>query len=291
MRAVITNLYSNKAGAPELQGDHGQSFLIEVDGKTVLLDVGADGGILLSNMKALGVSPDGIDLLVLSHGHYDHTRGLPGFLDARTRTEALPVYAHPAFSERKVLKAGPLKRDIGAPELTPQQRNQIDLRLEAGPVQLTPHLQTTGEIFNRLRKDGREPLARHEEAGKLVEDPVRDDISLILATQEGTVVITGCAHAGILNILSRARGLSDAPIATVIGGTHMARFTPDEVKETAAAFRAEFDNPRLYLNHCTQELPLKLMKQTPAIGILADELDPDRVREMLVGEKLEFELG
>ena len=83
MEVEIINIYSNEGiKEKKLVGDHGQSFWIKIDGKNILIDTGAKAKILLDNMKQLGLSPDTIDKIFLTHGHYDHTLGLPGLLDA-----------------------------------------------------------------------------------------------------------------------------------------------------------------------------------------------------------------
>ncbi len=82
-------------------------------------------------------------------------------------------------------------------------------------------MKTTGEITERLERDGVEPLMKRVVDGKYEVDPVWDDISVIIETTNGQVVITGCAHAGILNILKKAKKMSDKPILSIIGGTHM----------------------------------------------------------------------
>ena len=86
MKAQILNLYSNeKETDTRLKNDHGQSFLISIGDEQILFDFGQKSPILLHNMAELQISPDAVTKLVVSHGHLDHTGGLPGFLEKRTR--------------------------------------------------------------------------------------------------------------------------------------------------------------------------------------------------------------
>lgn len=289
MDIEILNLYSNVAKPKtDLIGEHGQSFLLRVDGESILFDVGGDGESLLYNMDKLNVDPDEISKLILSHGHYDHTKGLPEFLDARSGDTILPVYAHPDVREPKFGKMLFIKKDIGFPELTEEQEGKIKFNYNRDPVKINDILRTTGELRKRKYPDGTEKNAVHIEEGELKVDPVYDDLSLILELDNGQVIITGCAHAGILNVCAHAKQTSDKPIKAIIGGTHMARYSEEEVLETAEEFKNTFDDPNLYLNHCTDKLPYFFMKSTKALDILLSKYGEKKVQPCYVGTKLTY---
>ena len=157
MKVEIINVYSNEGSIDKnLKGDHGQSFYIKIDNKTILIDTGTSAKILLQNMQKLGLSPDTIDKIFLTHGHYDHTRGLPGLLDAINPTSPIPVIGHLGIMEKKVGKLAFIKKDLGFPDLTEEQKKKIDLQLTKEPIELIRGLTTTGEISNRPHRDGRE---------------------------------------------------------------------------------------------------------------------------------------
>lgn len=283
----ILNLFSNvtKPGS-NLKGGHGQSFLIRIGNENILFDTGSSGTILLENMKQLNIDPNEISKLILSHGHYDHTRGLPKLLDARNKP--LKIYAHPNVREEKVAKVLFFKKDIGFPELTSEQEKKAIFKFNSEPIEFNGILRTTGEIHERKYREGVEPRALHKENGEYKIDPVRDDISVLLDVIDGQVIITGCAHAGVLNICEYAKINSNKPIKAIIGGTHMARYSEEDVLETAEKFINEFDNPTLYLNHCTDRLPYKFMKRTKAIDILQTQFGEEKIQPCYVGTKLEF---
>jgi 7,8-dihydropterin-6-yl-methyl-4-(beta-D-ribofuranosyl)aminobenzene 5'-phosphate synthase len=289
MDIEIINLYSNVAKpASDLIGEHGQSFLLKVNGENILFDVGGDGDVLLHNMEKLDINPDDISEMILSHGHYDHTKALPDFLDARTTDDILTVYAHPNVREPKYGKIFFLKKYIGFPELTKSQEEQLDLKYSRKPVMINDIIRTTGEIRDRKYPDGIEKTAVHKEGNELKADPIYDDLSLILDVNQGQVIITGCAHAGILNICAHAKQTSEKPIKAIIGGTHMARYSEEEVLKTAEQFKNQFDNPNLYLNHCTDQLPYFFMRSTDAIDILQSKYGEDKIKPCFVGTKLTY---
>jgi 7,8-dihydropterin-6-yl-methyl-4-(beta-D-ribofuranosyl)aminobenzene 5'-phosphate synthase len=290
MKVNILNLFSNVTiDHPKLKGGHGQSFLITIGDEKILYDTGLNSETLLNNMEALSVSPDEITKLVLSHGHSDHTGGLTGFLDKRTTDKVLPLIAHPDFSENKIYKIlGFIKKNLASPSLTDSQKSKVEMHLSAKPVQITGNLRTTGEITERNEQQGLEPNALHPENGKYVIDPLKDDLGLILSTEKGEVIITGCAHSGILNICNYVKKTTGNKIHAIVGGTHMTRFSKDEVKYVASRLVSEYDNPDLYLNHCTDYFPDPFVNRIKATDVLRKEIGNDKIRDCFVGTVIEF---
>lgn len=290
MKVQILNLYSNeKESGSRLKNDHGQSFLISIGDEQILFDLGQKSHLLLHNMTELKISPDDITKLILSHGHSDHTGGLPGFLDKRIKKETLPLFAHPDFREEKIAKILFIKKPLGCPDLTQKQEEKLDFQLSKEPQQITSCLKTTGEIIVRNEKDGCEPIAMHREDGKLAVDPILDDLSLVLSTKEGEVIIAGCAHSGILNICNYVKNSTKKKILAIIGGTHMVRYTPQEVEYVANQLENVYDFPDLYLNHCTDKLPIPFIKKTKTIDILKKRFGQEKVKNCYVGTKITFE--
>ncbi len=292
MQAKILNLFSNvTTDNDKLEGGHGQSFLITIRGEKILYDTGLNGKILLNNMEALSLSPNEITKLVLSHGHIDHTGGLPSLLDERNKNNVLPLIAHPSFREKKIYKVLSLfKKSLTCPSLTSSQEKKLEMHLTAEPEQLALNLKTTGEVTDRNEKYAIEPNAMHLVHNKYVIDPVNDDLSLVLSTKKGEVIITGCAHSGILNICNYVKQTNNNKIHAIIGGTHMVRYSEDEVKYVASRLENEYDKPDLYFNHCTDYLPDPFVKKTKATDILRKKLGKDKVKDCFVGTEIRFEL-
>jgi 7,8-dihydropterin-6-yl-methyl-4-(beta-D-ribofuranosyl)aminobenzene 5'-phosphate synthase len=290
MKVQILNLYSNeKESGSTLKNDHGQSFLISIGDEQILFDVGQKSHILLHNMSELKISPDDITKLILSHGHIDHTGGLPGFLDKRTKKEKLPLFAHPDFREEKILKISFIKKSLGCPDLTQAQEEKLNFQLSNQPQQITTFLKTTGEITERNEINGVEPMVFHWEDKKLVIDPILDDLSLVLSTKEGEVIIAGCAHSGILNICNHVKKHTKRKIKAIIGGTHMVRYTPQQVIHVANQLENLYDCPDLYLNHCTDKMCIPFIKKTKTIDILKKRFGQEKVKKCNVGTKITFE--
>ncbi|TFH28996.1 MAG: MBL fold metallo-hydrolase, partial [Promethearchaeota archaeon] len=249
----LTNLFSNKVlPHSDLEGGHGQSFFLEINGKNLLLDVGASGKKLLANMSKLHISVDSVQLLAFSHGHYDHSQALPEFLAARSSNLIpLPTYGHPAMEEKKYAKIAFLKKNLGFPskKMTPELRSRCEFHLQSEPLEILSGVWLSGEIKERPYHSGEEKMAMHlKDDGSSEIDPVKEDQSMYLRTSNGTVIVTGCAHAGLLNICRNAKELLKQPIHAIIGGSHMVRFTEEQVEEVADVLKSDFDSPTLYLN-------------------------------------------
>jgi 7,8-dihydropterin-6-yl-methyl-4-(beta-D-ribofuranosyl)aminobenzene 5'-phosphate synthase len=227
-------------------GEHGLAFLIETKSGCVLFDTGRSGTVLLHNLEVLGIEPEAINALALSHAHYDHTGGLPALLD---QVAGIPLYAHPdlfreRFSRREQLKSVglSLEREVLDQRLT--------LQLSAEPTEILPGVWTTGEITDRSEPEGRSAhhLIRGLEGWE--PDPYRDDMALVLEAGEGWVVLCGCCHAGLLNTLAHVRRNFGVDITAVAGGTHLLRADKSHLQRVIEVLR-ELGLPRLSLNHCT----------------------------------------
>ncbi len=246
---VIDN--SVKSSSP-LWGEHGLAFRIDTDDGSVQFDTGASAALLAHNLARLDTIQRPIDAIVFSHAHFDHTGGLKAILpEAGSK---LPLYANPdIFRPRYSRRSTGDYKFIGLAVTEAELAQYVDLRLKPNPVQIVPGLWTTGEITERPEPEGRS--ARHfvpAEAGWQA-DPYADDLSLVLETGTGLVVICGCCHAGLLNTLSHVRRIFERPITTVIGGTHLVAADADYLQHVIDVLRNEYGTLTYYLNHCTGE--------------------------------------
>ena len=183
----ITIIYDNEIikDIEGLKAGWGFSCFIQTKEKNILFDTGWDGDILISNMKLLGINPQDIDLGVISHSHWDHCGGLARLLNLNSN---LKTYIPHSFSEH-------LKGEI---------KKRSDSYEVDKSVEICPKVYTTGEIEGSSL------------TGK-IRMPIKEQ-SLILSTAKGLVVITGCAHSGINNILNSVNKLGK--IYALIGGFH-----------------------------------------------------------------------
>lgn len=230
-------------------GEHGLSFLIEAGERKILFDTG-QGMALPHNAARMGVDLKAVDTVVLSHGHYDHTGGLKALIDAGARFELI---AHPDVFEEKValhpahgtIPIGmSLKRDA-------LDAMGIRVRTTRESVQIEQGIRTTGEIPMRTEYEKIEPMLMVRREGKDGPDPLQDDLAMVIEADEGTVVLLGCAHHGVVNTLMRVEELTGkAGVHTLIGGMHLERAPEAQIEKTAAALK-ERGVRRVSANHCT----------------------------------------
>ena len=246
----ITILVDNEANQG-LTVEHGFSAWIETASQRFLFDTG-QGSALSSNAGKLGIALDSMDTLVLSHGHYDHTGGVPFVVE---KAPAVHVYCHPgAIRPRFAIRDGAAK-PIGMPGtsraalagLSPER-----LHWTAGAIEIAPGIGLTGPIPRRTDyEDVGGPFfvdgeGRHEDA-------IEDEMALWIRMELGLVVVTGCGHAGLINTLRYALRLSGASrIHAVLGGFHLREASEARVARTIAALK-ELAPDLMVPCHCTGE--------------------------------------
>ncbi|MGH9083436.1 MAG: MBL fold metallo-hydrolase [Acidimicrobiales bacterium] len=223
-------------GPDALVAQHGYSLLVTVTkgevSHSVLFDTGITPDGAVDNMRRLGVDPSSIEAVVCSHGHYDHTGGLDG-LARVLGPRRLPVVLHPHFwRRRRVVAPGSERRELP----TTSRRALADAGFEVvedpyPSFLLAGSVLVTGEV---ARTTGYEPGFPGQEAwtGSTWEPDrmVLDDQALVVDVRgKGLVVVTGCGHAGVVNVCRWARRLTgERPLHAVVGGFHLggAAFEP-----------------------------------------------------------------
>lgn len=272
---AITILVDNLANEG-LETEHGLSMWIEADGKRILFDTG-QGGALEKNAAVLGVDLAGADMLVLSHGHYDHTGAIPYVL---REAQGLDIHCHPDILQTRYAIRDGKPKSIGIPDAARKAfLDQPPERVHAvqGTTMLTQNIglaapipretsyEDTGGPFY-LDPEGRQP------------DPIEDDLSLWIDTEGGVIVCLGCAHAGPINILRHVQSLTgNSHIRAVIGGFHLMHAKQERVDRTIVALQ-ELGPDLVVPCHCTGKEAFRLLEK--AMG--------DRVRVGAAGMVLQF---
>jgi 7,8-dihydropterin-6-yl-methyl-4-(beta-D-ribofuranosyl)aminobenzene 5'-phosphate synthase len=238
---------SAKTSSP-FWGEHGLSFLIESGQGCVLFDTGQTATILLHNLLLLGKTLDDVDAVVLSHAHNDHTGGLPTVLAQRP---GLPVYANPDLGRARFSHKDGRYAFIGLPLPMDALAQLAELRLSAEPVEVLPSVWTTGEIRERPELEGRGPNLFVQDGASWQPDRYQDDLSMVVETQAGLVLVCGCCHAGLLNTLAHVACRFQRQPVAVIGGTHLVSAEGTALQHVIDVLRNRYQPMRLYPNHCT----------------------------------------
>jgi len=245
---VITVLVENSVHRRGLLAEHGLAFHLQVGQDSLLFDTGQTD-LILANARALGLDLAGLGGIALSHGHYDHTGGLPDVLQLAPHAM---VFAHPqALGSHLARNPDGTTRSVGMPPLSlaTLRDRSVPPGLSQSPREILPGIHLTGEIprGNDFEEVGG-PFVRDEEG---TPDDLEDDQAMFFDTPTGLVVVLGCGHAGVINTLHYVRQLTDdRPVRAVLGGMHLLAAGPRRMQRTVEAFR-ELGIPQLAPAHCT----------------------------------------
>lgn len=239
--------------------EHGFSALIKVKSgdneQIVLCDTGSSSNGVLHNVNALGVNLSDIHTIVLSHGHYDHTMGLPSLIE-HLGSQKISVLAHPdAYLERKLVMPDGYEVDISGPKIKDIQQDNLAIIEKRDPTLLADDMMlVSGEIDRLTDFETGMPVHYSKRSDVWEQDPlIKDDQCLIMHVQgQGLVILTGCAHSGVINTIRYAQALTNTnEVLAVLGGFHLSgvlfeRIIPPTIAEL------EKINPRYIMpSHCT----------------------------------------
>jgi 7,8-dihydropterin-6-yl-methyl-4-(beta-D-ribofuranosyl)aminobenzene 5'-phosphate synthase len=239
----ITILVDNYVAKRNFLAEHGFSLLIETKDRKILFDTG-QGYVLENNLHILGKDISDISQIVLSHGHDDHTGGLKFFI----KKGVFPsILAHPDIVYPKFKIEGDKKSNIGL-------KNSLDhfqLDFSKDVKDFGNGIIFSGEVPKNNKWELEETKYFRSVSGRLEKDPFSDDTSLFVKTPRGLLVLTGCAHSGIINIVQYGLNLTKAErLYGIIGGMHLKSASLARIKRTASIL-SEMKPDFLTISHCT----------------------------------------
>lgn len=268
----IITLMEDTVGESEVKAEHGLSFYVETKAHRLLMDTGASN-LTWENAKNLQVDISKVDTVIISHGHYDHAGGLLGFVEQNPDAE---IYMQKSAGGEFFHG----DRYIGI------DKNIMDLshlHLLEGDYKIDDELHLFSGITDRKLWPKSNLVLSEKVDNEIVQDRFLHEQCLVINSDGQKVLLSGCAHNGILNILSRFGNIYHTYPDVVISGFHMMKKTDyteeeiDNIRETASAL---IKTPtKFYTGHCTGQAAFDLMKD-----IMGDQL-----RQIHSGDFIEWD--
>lgn len=245
---IIKTLVENTSISKNYDSEHGLSFYIEKQGQKILFDVGASE-LFYENAKKMNVDISDVDFLVISHGHYDHGGGLKKFLKENIKAE---VFIHQqAFEKHYAMRENSKIESIGLDE---EIKNNRQIIFTSDRFFISKGI----ELFSNIIRNEPLPISNRglltEQNRILLEDAFAHEQNLLIEEDGKTLLITGCAHNGIVNIINHFYRLKGRMPDYVIGGFHLfSRSGGNENYETIDKIgKYLLDTKAMYYTcHCT----------------------------------------
>ncbi|MCM3005581.1 MBL fold metallo-hydrolase [Priestia koreensis] len=235
-------------------GEPGLSFFIQEGNKRILFDTGYSN-IFIKNAEKLGINLRELDWIALSHGHVDHTWGLTHLirLHMEAKNENMinktpTIVGHPLVFESKLFDS---IGEIGSILSYEKLSRHFPISLSKKPLWLTNQLVVLGEIKRVFDFEGTEPIGKVVTEHGEMDDFIQDDTALVYKSSKGLVIIVGCAHSGICNIIEYAKKVcKEERVIDIIGGFHLLNPSKDQLEKTTQ-YIEKLKPEYLYACHCT----------------------------------------
>lgn len=255
MSIKITTLVENTNGEHlGLKKEHGLSFFIEKNGVSYIFDTGQSSAFIDNSFK-LGLNPFEIDKIILSHGHYDHSGGTKYFLEQNNTDRNFEFVLHKDFFNLKYAVNGAQSEFLGN-DFTSDYINTNNCSIRWISQDIEEIASGVYVISNFNRNDSAErinPRFKLLQNDELVPDYFNDEIMLAIESPKGWVLIVGCAHPGIMNMINTFQERLSGKIHAVIGGTHMVEADILCMDATVDFFN-NLDCNVIGVSHCTGKI-------------------------------------
>ncbi|MCD4833439.1 MAG: MBL fold metallo-hydrolase [Bacteroidales bacterium] len=256
------SVLTENTASEKFLAEHGLSYYIEHD-VDILFDTG-HSDVFLQNAKKLNIDINQVDTVVLSHGHWDHGDGLRYISNKK-------LICHPDVFQERYRKNG--DENIGLELSFKELKNKFDIIYTRLPFEVSKNIIFLGEI---PRNNSFEAQTTTFELDDKKDDFIIDDSGLVIKLEDEIVIISGCAHSGICNMVEYAKKVTGInKIRTVIGGFHL-KYNDQQTKETIKYLKSQ-DIAEVYPSHCTE---------LPALAAFYDEF---KIKHLKSGMILNFD--
>lgn len=235
-----------------LYAEWGVSFYIEEEENKILFDLGTTD-LFLQNAQKLGIDLSQLDYLAISHGHNDHIGGLEYLIKEYQKNgidleDRCTLIAHPNAFYAKI---DANQEEFGSKFKEADLVNIFPLKLSKKPFWITDKLVFLGEIERTTTYENKRPIGRIVTPESVQADYLFEDTALAYKSSEGLVIITGCSHSGICNIIEYAKKVcAEDRVYDIIGGLHLINAAEEQLNCTLEYFK-QIDPKELHTCHCT----------------------------------------
>jgi 7,8-dihydropterin-6-yl-methyl-4-(beta-D-ribofuranosyl)aminobenzene 5'-phosphate synthase len=258
----VTLLSTMLVAEPTGFGEWGFSALVEADGHRILVDTGAHPETVLQNARDLNIDLSDVQEVVLTHNHNDHVTGLLTL--RREMMKKNPAALSVVHVAKGIFYSRPSAEGESNPMIAIRKAYEATggrFVENSGGEDIFPGAWLTGPVPRKFPERNWSTSGKVQTPNGLVEDTVPEDQSLVLDTTQGLVVLTGCGHAGIVNILTyTATKFPGRPVDAVIGGLHLFAASDEQLDWTGDEFK-QFNVANLLGAHCTGIEAVYLLRQ------------------------------
>ena len=251
MKLEITTLIENSLGEHlQLTCEHGLSFFIKAGEVSLLFDTGASSSFI-KNAKLMCIDLSEVSQVLISHGHYDHSGGYTAFLEQIIPQKAALI-VRPGFFDKKY-GAGPLHSEYLGNGFTSKDIIAKGVQIETvreDIKEIAPNVFSVSGFERNCAMEKTDPRFRVMRNAKEQLDDFRDEQALVIKSDKGLVVILGCSHPGLINILSTVQNRFHEKIYAVIGGTHLVEADRQRLEKTMD-YLLDLDVPAVGISHCS----------------------------------------